>query len=163
MPTCGAPSQESDRLHPVSPYAVTELAGEQLCLAHAARSSCPTSVVALRYFTVYGPRQRPGMFLHRVLRAALTGEPLRGRKVRVQSDCPRDGDVPLTRANTHRARSLLGRTPATGLRDGMRAQLQALTPAGHGGRPSEAAAARSHESGRSHEPGGRAEGASLCP
>ncbi|WP_058042252.1 NAD-dependent epimerase/dehydratase family protein [Streptomyces roseifaciens] len=75
--TSGGPSVESDRLRPVSPYAVTKLAEEQLCLAHAARAACPTSVIALRYFTVYGPRQRPDMFIHRTLHAALTGGPLR--------------------------------------------------------------------------------------
>lgn len=75
--TNGGPSVESDRPRPVSPYAVTKLAEEQLCLAHAARAECPTSVVALRYFTVYGPRQRPDMFIHRTLHAALSGRPLR--------------------------------------------------------------------------------------
>ncbi|MEU2868650.1 NAD-dependent epimerase/dehydratase family protein [Streptomyces olivoreticuli] len=75
--TSGGPSVESDRPRPASPYAVTKLAEEQLCLAHAARAACPTSVIALRYFTVYGPRQRPDMFIHRTLHAALTGRPLR--------------------------------------------------------------------------------------
>ncbi|MGW2364610.1 NAD-dependent epimerase/dehydratase family protein [Streptomyces sp. NPDC001667] len=75
--TSGGPSVESDRPRPASPYAVTKLAEEQLCLAHAARAACPTSVIALRYFTVYGPRQRPDMFIHRVLDAALAGRSLR--------------------------------------------------------------------------------------
>ncbi|MCC3769586.1 NAD-dependent epimerase/dehydratase family protein [Streptomyces sp. UNOC14_S4] len=75
--TDGTPSSERDLPRPASPYAVTKLAEEQLCLAHAARADCPTSVVALRYFTVYGPGQRADMFVHRALRAALTGEPLR--------------------------------------------------------------------------------------
>ncbi|MDX3586646.1 NAD-dependent epimerase/dehydratase family protein [Streptomyces europaeiscabiei] len=76
-PTSGGPSVESDHPRPASPYAVTKLAEEQLCLAHAARADCPTDVVALRYFTVYGPRQRPDMFTHRALVAAITGQPLR--------------------------------------------------------------------------------------
>lgn len=76
-PTNGSPSLESDHPRPASPYAVTKLAEEQLCLAHADRGDCPTSVVALRYFTVYGPRQRPDMFTHRALTAALAGQPLR--------------------------------------------------------------------------------------
>lgn len=76
-PTSGGPSVEGDRPRPTSPYAVTKLAEEQLCLAHAARADCPTSVVALRYFTVYGPRQRPDMFTHRALWSAITAEPLR--------------------------------------------------------------------------------------
>jgi nucleoside-diphosphate-sugar epimerase len=75
-PTKGGASVEADRQQPASPYAVTKLAEEQLCLAYATRPSAP-SVVALRYFTVYGPRQRPDMFTHRVLQAALTGRPLR--------------------------------------------------------------------------------------
>ncbi|ANZ14906.1 NAD-dependent epimerase/dehydratase family protein [Streptomyces noursei] len=76
-PTNGGPSTEGDHPRPASPYAVTKLAEEQLCLAHASRADCSTSVVALRYFTVYGPRQRPDMFTHRALHAALTGQPLR--------------------------------------------------------------------------------------
>ncbi|WP_307787407.1 NAD-dependent epimerase/dehydratase family protein [Streptomyces musisoli] len=75
--TDGGASVETDRPQPASPYAVTKLAEEQLCLAHSAQAHCPTSVVALRYFTVYGPRQRPDMFTHRALTAALTGQPLR--------------------------------------------------------------------------------------
>ncbi|WP_308114126.1 NAD-dependent epimerase/dehydratase family protein [Streptomyces brasiliscabiei] len=75
--TDGGPSVESDHPRPASPYAVTKLAEEQLCLAHAAQPHCPTTVVALRYFTVYGPRQRADMFTHRALLAALTGQPLR--------------------------------------------------------------------------------------
>lgn len=76
-PTDGGASVETDRPQPASPYAVTKLAEEQLCLAHSTQAHCPTSVVALRYFTVYGPRQRPDMFTHRALTAALAGRPLR--------------------------------------------------------------------------------------
>ncbi|MFE0132368.1 NAD-dependent epimerase/dehydratase family protein [Streptomyces sp. NPDC059037] len=76
-PTSGGASVETDHLRPASPYAVTKLAEEHLCLAHAARADCPTNVVALRYFTVYGPRQRTDMFTHRALHAALAGQPLR--------------------------------------------------------------------------------------
>ncbi|MCX5604873.1 NAD-dependent epimerase/dehydratase family protein [Streptomyces phaeochromogenes] len=75
--TSGGPSGENDVPRPASPYAVTKLAEEQLCLAHAARGDRPISVVALRYFSVYGPRQRSDMFAHRALKAALTGQPLR--------------------------------------------------------------------------------------
>ncbi|MFC8660628.1 NAD-dependent epimerase/dehydratase family protein [Streptomyces sp. NPDC057199] len=75
--TDGGHSVETDHPQPASPYAVTKLAEEQLCLAHAAQPHCPTSVVALRYFTVYGPRQRTDMFTHRALLSALTGQPLR--------------------------------------------------------------------------------------
>jgi UDP-glucuronate 4-epimerase len=68
------PSAETDHPRPASPYAVTKLAEEQLCLAHAARPGCSTTVVALRYFTVYGPRQRDDMFIQRLLTAAVTGQ-----------------------------------------------------------------------------------------
>ncbi|WP_424533803.1 NAD-dependent epimerase/dehydratase family protein [Sphaerisporangium viridialbum] len=75
--TDGTPSKESDHPRPASPYAVTKLAEEQLCLAHAARPDCATTVVALRYFTVFGPRQREDMFIHRVLAAATDGRAVR--------------------------------------------------------------------------------------
>ncbi|GAB3448661.1 NAD-dependent epimerase/dehydratase family protein [Actinophytocola sediminis] len=74
--TDGSPSRESDPPRPSSPYGVTKLAAEQLCLAHAARGDSPTTAVALRYFSVYGPRQRPDMFIQRALTATLTGRHL---------------------------------------------------------------------------------------
>ncbi|MDI5971085.1 NAD-dependent epimerase/dehydratase family protein [Streptomyces sp. SL13] len=76
-PTTSQASLETDHPHPASPYAVTKLAEEQLCLAHAGRPDCRTGVAALRYFTVYGPRQRADMFIQRALSAALTGATLR--------------------------------------------------------------------------------------
>ncbi|WP_112136095.1 NAD-dependent epimerase/dehydratase family protein [Glycomyces dulcitolivorans] len=75
--TGGTPSLESDPTQPASPYGVTKLAEEQLCLAHARRSGVWTSVVALRYFTVFGPGQREDMFIQRALRAANEGTALR--------------------------------------------------------------------------------------
>ncbi|MGC9540003.1 NAD-dependent epimerase/dehydratase family protein [Streptomyces sp. UG1] len=69
--TDGSPSRETDRPAPLSPYAVSKLAAEHLCLAHAARPGTATEAIALRYFTVYGPRQRPDMLIHRVLTATL--------------------------------------------------------------------------------------------
>jgi nucleoside-diphosphate-sugar epimerase len=68
------PSTEDDPTRPISPYGVTKLAGENLCLAHALRLGSRLSVTALRYFTVYGPRQRPDMAIGRILAASLTGE-----------------------------------------------------------------------------------------
>jgi nucleoside-diphosphate-sugar epimerase len=67
------PTRESDLPHPHSPYAVTKLAGEHLCGLYASNWAIPT--VALRYFTVYGPRQRPDMAMHRLIAAALGGPP----------------------------------------------------------------------------------------
>lgn len=57
---------------PFSPYGVTKLAAEQLCLLYHLNYGLP--VVALRYFTVYGPRQRPDMAFARFIRAILSGE-----------------------------------------------------------------------------------------
>lgn len=72
--TSGAPSSEEDRLSPFNPYGVTKLAAEQLCSLYAEHWEVPT--ISLRYFTVYGSRQRPDMLTHRVVSAALQGEPL---------------------------------------------------------------------------------------
>jgi nucleoside-diphosphate-sugar epimerase len=68
-----AASRETDPVQPISPYGITKLAGEQLCLAYARRPGSRLRVSALRYFTVYGPRQRPDMAISRLLAAALTG------------------------------------------------------------------------------------------
>lgn len=55
---------------PVSPYGVSKLAGEQLAGVYGERG---LDIVSLRYFTVYGPRQRPDMAMHRMFEAALPG------------------------------------------------------------------------------------------
>jgi len=65
------PTSETDVPQPHSPYGVTKLAGEHLCGLYAANWGVPT--VSLRYFTVYGPRQRPDMGIYRFVDAALTG------------------------------------------------------------------------------------------
>lgn len=68
------PFREGDVLGaPASPYAATKQAAEALC--RAAFHAHGTPVTVLRPFTVYGPRQRPGMAIGRFVRAALTGEP----------------------------------------------------------------------------------------
>lgn len=66
-----SPSTEAALPRPFSPYGVTKLAGEHLCAAYADNHGVPT--VALRYFTVYGPRQRPDMAFARLIDAALSG------------------------------------------------------------------------------------------
>jgi UDP-glucose 4-epimerase len=68
------PMREDALPQPVSPYGVSKLAAEQLCYLYHANYGVPT--VALRYFTVYGPRQRPDMGFHKFLRAALSNEPI---------------------------------------------------------------------------------------
>jgi UDP-glucose 4-epimerase len=65
------PTHESDSPRPVSPYGVTKLAGEHLCHLYFSRFDVPT--VLLRYFTVFGPRQRPDMAFTRFIRAATEG------------------------------------------------------------------------------------------
>ncbi|CAA9257665.1 MAG: UDP-glucuronate decarboxylase [uncultured Acidimicrobiales bacterium] len=62
------PSRETDLPRPLSPYGVTKLAAEHLCAAYAASFGVPS--IALRLFSVYGPRQRPDMALHRMIGAA---------------------------------------------------------------------------------------------
>ncbi len=59
---------------PVSPYGVTKLAGEQLARAHLETFGTPVSV--LRFFSVYGPRQRPDMAYNIFIRALVAGEPI---------------------------------------------------------------------------------------
>jgi UDP-glucose 4-epimerase len=68
------PFRETAYLQPLSPYGVTKLAAEHLCHLYFVNHGVPT--VSLRYFTVYGPRQRPDMGFHRFIRAALLGEPI---------------------------------------------------------------------------------------
>lgn len=65
------PVEESMRPQPFSPYGVTKLAGEHLCALYAENFRLP--VVSLRYFTVYGPGQRPDMATHRLFEAAVGG------------------------------------------------------------------------------------------
>ncbi len=65
------PTKENHPTRPVSPYGVTKLDAENLCLLYKKAYGLP--VVCLRYFTVYGPRQRPDMALHRFLKGAFGG------------------------------------------------------------------------------------------
>jgi len=66
------PMREDSLLKPVSPYGVTKLAAENLCYLYYRNYHVP--VISLRYFTVYGPRQRPDMAIHRFVRAVLNDE-----------------------------------------------------------------------------------------
>src|SRR5207247_1914959 len=68
------PTDEGLLPRPFSPYGVTKLAGEHLTLLYGRNFGLP--VAALRYFTVYGPRQRPDMAFHRFCRALLRDEPI---------------------------------------------------------------------------------------
>lgn len=73
--TPSLPLREDAACRPVSPYGVTKLAAENLGNLYERNHGLP--VVSLRYFTVYGPRQRPDMAFHRFLKAARDGEPIR--------------------------------------------------------------------------------------
>lgn len=68
------PMSETALPQPVSPYGVTKLAAEQLCHLYHVNFGVPA--VSLRYFTVYGPRQRPDMGFNRFFSAILDGKPL---------------------------------------------------------------------------------------
>ncbi len=69
------PFSESDAVdHPISPYAATKKAGELLC--HAQTHLYGTSCLCLRFFTVYGPRQRPDLAIRKFSRLLLSGQPI---------------------------------------------------------------------------------------
>jgi UDP-glucose 4-epimerase len=68
------PMREDARPQPVSPYGVTKLSAEQLCHLYYVNYRVPA--VSMRYFTVYGPRQRPDMGFHRFFLAAVRNEPV---------------------------------------------------------------------------------------
>lgn len=72
--TTDLPMRETSRPRPYSPYGVTKLAAEHLAELYRENFGVPT--VSLRYFTVYGPRQRPDMGFHRFIARLLRGEPL---------------------------------------------------------------------------------------
>jgi nucleoside-diphosphate-sugar epimerase len=68
------PTPETLCPQPVSPYGITKLAAERLCWLYHHNFDVP--VTALRYFTVYGPRQRPDMAFHKFFKAAINDQPI---------------------------------------------------------------------------------------
>lgn len=69
------PFAEDDSLeNPISPYAVTKIAGENLCRIY--HDAYGIGVTVLRFFTVYGPRQRPEMAVHKFVRQINKGKPI---------------------------------------------------------------------------------------
>ena len=70
-----ASGDESLPTRPSSPYGITKLASEQLCRVYFEEFGVPTTV--LRYFSVYGPRQRPEMGYHLFINAILKGTPIK--------------------------------------------------------------------------------------
>ena len=69
-----ATGNEKSPLQPCSPYGVTKLGAEHLCRAYAENFGLPLTI--LRFFSVYGPRQRPDMAYHIFIRALLQDEPI---------------------------------------------------------------------------------------
>ena len=67
-------SEEENRLDPLSPYGVTKLAGEKLCYCFAHLYGL--EVTCLRFFSVYGPRQRPDLVIHKFARAIEDNRPV---------------------------------------------------------------------------------------
>jgi UDP-glucuronate 4-epimerase len=82
------PTTEDDLPRPYSPYGVTKLAAEHLCNLYGENWNVAT--ISLRYFTVFGPRQRPDMSIHRLCEAAVRHVPF-----------PRYGDGSQTREFTY--------------------------------------------------------------
>ncbi len=70
----GGPVREDHDLRPASPYGMSKLAAEELVALYGRERGVPATV--LRYFTVYGPRQRPEMAVARFIRAAFRGHPV---------------------------------------------------------------------------------------
>jgi UDP-glucuronate 4-epimerase len=69
------PFSEEDSLNlPISPYAATKIAGEKLCYTWSHLYGLP--VTCLRFFTVYGPRQRPDLAIHKFTRLMEAGQPI---------------------------------------------------------------------------------------
>jgi len=68
------PMSENQELNPISPYGLTKLACEHLCRIYNTNFSVP--VICLRYFTVYGPRQRPDMAINKFFNNILTEKPI---------------------------------------------------------------------------------------
>jgi len=70
----GKMNEKNTFTKPISPYGVTKLAAENLCCIYAENYNLP--ITTLRYFTVYGPRQRPEMAFMQFIKAALTNSKL---------------------------------------------------------------------------------------
>jgi nucleoside-diphosphate-sugar epimerase len=170
------PTAETVEPRPISPYGVTKLSCEHLARAYA--SGRGLDVAVLRYFTVYGPRQRPDMGFAQAIGALVEGRPFRvfgtgeqsrdvtyvgdavsaavaamdgapsgavynvgggtettllgalavgerpaGRRLELSFEPAAAGDVRRTAADTARIRAELGWAPATGLEEGLAAQL----------------------------------------
>lgn len=113
-----ARGNEHSPLHPASPYGITKLAAEQLAFAYHRAFGIP--VLALRYFSIYGPRQRPDMAYNIFIRALLRGEPITifgdGEQSRGNTyidDCVAGTLLALTRGRPGEAYNIGGGIPIT--------------------------------------------------
>jgi UDP-glucuronate 4-epimerase len=68
------PWKEDEQLQPISPYAMTKLAGEMA--GHVFSNLYGIRFIALRFFTVYGPSQRPDLAIHKFVKAILNDQPI---------------------------------------------------------------------------------------
>jgi nucleoside-diphosphate-sugar epimerase len=99
------PLRETSLPRPISPYGVTKLAGEHLCRLYTVNHGIPT--VLLRYFTVYGPRQRPDMAFHRFILAMIEG-----RSIEIYGDGEQTRDFTfVSDAVDANLRAMAGGTP----------------------------------------------------
>ncbi|HXY09589.1 MAG TPA: GDP-mannose 4,6-dehydratase, partial [Terriglobales bacterium] len=67
-------SEEQVEMKPISPYAATKLAGEMMCYTYSHLYSL--KILCLRFFTVYGPRQRPDLAIHKFFALLEAGKPI---------------------------------------------------------------------------------------
>ena len=111
------PTAETETPHPLSPYGATKLAAEHLCAMYHANFG--VSAVTLRYFTVYGARQRPDMALSIFCRQAIES-----RALTVLGDGTQTRDFTHVSADTTRMRADLGIEPSTPFEVGLRAQFE---------------------------------------
>ena len=174
-----ATKDESSPPAPSSPYGVTKLTAEHLCQAYSREHGMPLTI--LRFFSVYGPRQRPDMAYHIFISSLLKGEPitiygdgeqsrsntyisdcvrgimlalekeeksrgeifnigggeevtlnraldmlqeLTGEKARIVHGKPRPGDQRRTAADIGKAKRILGYSPSTSFKEGLKAQVE---------------------------------------
>lgn len=101
------PTLEAAKPQPISPYGVSKLAAEHLMVLYCKEFGVPT--VSLRYFTVYGPRQRPDMAFNRFIKAALQGQP-----IEIYGDGEQSRDFTFV-ADAVAATMAAAKTPANGL------------------------------------------------
>jgi nucleoside-diphosphate-sugar epimerase len=145
------PTREDATPRPLSPYGVTKLAAEHLCVLYASQHGADT--VALRYFSVYGPRQRPDMAFRRFCEAIAAGEPIElyGDGHQTRDFTYVDDVVAATRAAASAKRGG-GRVYniGGGARVSLNRALELL--AGHAGRPLDVRR-REREAGDAHDTG----------